>query len=369
MSTKEEHLKEIERDEERECREFAGVRVDALIEQLAEARAERDAALAERDAVHHQLDELEGKFDAKLSERIEAIRSVPQPSPAPVVGGVTEVMLDELWCALPENMGATGFLDLEDWFDRARAAIRAQKRVDVEALLNIAREIGGSRGYDILEVIGDLPPEAKFAEMERDAREGGVTLLDIARRCAEALRSPGPDYLGPRHAVLAVIARVKEAEQRAAELEAKLAAAECTVRESYRAVDAATAERLEAARLARRGGEKPAAPAPLWQAEIASRVMNEIESMLDALPGIAGAAATPSCAEFSIQEAVAEIHRELAELVKPPATREEMLVTLVDLAWMLNWIHADTIAVLMSDDNQELVMLRAHLAKKQEAAK
>lgn len=143
MSTKEEHLKEIERDEERECREFAGVRVDALIEQLAEARAERDAALAERDAVHHQLDELEGKFDAKLSERIEAIRSVPQPSPAPVVGGVTEVMLDGLRDAVGPCAG--GFTAA--WIDRALAAeskpVEAPKPAEptrTERLVRFARD-------------------------------------------------------------------------------------------------------------------------------------------------------------------------------------------------------------------------------------
>lgn len=53
---------------------------------------------------------------------------------------------------------------------------------------------------------------------EADARAGGVTLLDIARRCAEALGSPGPEHLGPQHAVLAVIARMKDAEAREKEL-------------------------------------------------------------------------------------------------------------------------------------------------------
>lgn len=65
--------------------------------------------------------ELSRDLRAKLTEFAVA-------PPAPVGGGVTEAMLDDLWRRLPAFFDAEAVVVLDQWRQEARAAIRAQKQ-------------------------------------------------------------------------------------------------------------------------------------------------------------------------------------------------------------------------------------------------
>jgi hypothetical protein len=91
-----------------------------------------------------------------------------KPSPAPVVGGVTMEMLDEVPSACHDEPS------LRRWLNHARAAIRAQKRVDVEAIRAVADQIDNPRSDALYRAIGDAPSEASSAPQAEARKIHGI---------------------------------------------------------------------------------------------------------------------------------------------------------------------------------------------------
>lgn len=151
MATKQEHLLRLNHDEERACREFAGERIDELIDDLAEARAERDEAREElrshKDAAQINSEENSEVIRCLRAERAALRDALAKLKAAPPVaeasiGGVTEEMLDRLGNIFARH-GLSREMEkpIDEWMKAARAARRAQKRVDVEAIREVARSM------------------------------------------------------------------------------------------------------------------------------------------------------------------------------------------------------------------------------------
>ena len=121
---------------------------------IAEALAERDEARAHSTRVEGELLDA----NSRVAELAKLKAAPPAAESAPVVGGVTEAMMDELCEAIEIPSKKARGLML-----RIRAAIRATKRVDVEALRRLASYQIGWRdadvGKDILSALGDEPAE------------------------------------------------------------------------------------------------------------------------------------------------------------------------------------------------------------------
>jgi hypothetical protein len=225
VKTKQDHLRLIMADYSSEELEAAQDWISRYQDELAEAREELERAKAAqpaeigiteaRVAVRAALERsrklglwadeprLQRALDA-LDAPAETTRTTqPATESGPVVGGVTETMLDDLVCELRRYPKARSAA-----IDRARAAIRATKRVDVEALRKVASELGGSGDPQwedaIHRAIGDEPaveapspepaaPAQEFTRMGCFFRRNGADWLRIvdgsrAHRADEMLR-------------------------------------------------------------------------------------------------------------------------------------------------------------------------------------
>lgn len=305
------------------------------LKNLAEARAERDAALAKAEQLGQRMpdDALLGSLAAELDcspfetlatlvrcarDRIFELKE-DQPSPAPVDGGVTEEMLDKLFAIAVNRVESPAYMLVREWIDAARAAIRAQKRVDVEAIRKVAESLPIGFGLTrsaILRAIGDVPPEATSA-LQAD----GFSI------------KMGDTFTAP----FVNLSRTPQAEP----------TVYVTPETPHDLVIQTTPAPAEAE------GPYQASGLNLWNRATPLAWCNS-HADLDEL-----------VRKLNLGHAA-----EQGKLVKPPATREEMLVALVDLAVLLGdrnpiWHLGLNIFVPANDAEREV--LRAHIAKKQEA--
>lgn len=419
MATKEDHRSRLDREEERACREFAGERIDNLLEDLAEALAERDEAkqdsaktleehlrvVAERDALRttcdatqrelaalrektsdERRDALECKvrealghglpfpeytdeqvagFVREVVDELRALKSAPRPKPAPVVGGATDAHIEAiLSCSRPANASRT--FQYIQAFEEARAAIRAQKRVDVEAIRSLAMTYppDGFIRPELLSALGDEPSEAPASapQAEPETWQHGET-----GRTVEMAESPGPRWQkvappapaeaeGPYSVDVTDIATFLHENGRTCQIH-----------------DTQVACRL--ARLANLGWKaeqgllvKPPADKDRWSDLDRAWAMNA-KAHLQALADIFG-----HDEDVTFDQALEDVRRRLS--LKPPETREEMLCEFLRLAIELGDekpIVFDQVCACPATawEERETVLrpfVRAHLDAKRKAA-
>lgn len=141
MATKEEHRKAIESVR----RERMGEVMISIVEDAEGCWAE---ALAERDVAREELRTFQDDHAHAVMARASK-SAQPAAESAPVVGGVTEAMLDEIESAFPGEWDSA--------INAARDATRKQKRVDVEAIREVAANCYADTKDKLLRAIGDEP--------------------------------------------------------------------------------------------------------------------------------------------------------------------------------------------------------------------
>lgn len=206
MATKEEHYEKIRRVQQAQDYMDALRKIQDEQQRHAEALAERDAAREENKVLNdfanklmaivkpndERMMSLNGALNAvmALKEREAELAKLKAAQPAaesaPVVGGVTEAMLDELCEALDIPSKRARGLML-----RIRAAIRATKRVDVEAIREVAANCYADTKEKLLRAIGDAPAaEAPVVELKLEKPYGDETVYPSA---------PSPEPAAPAH--------------------------------------------------------------------------------------------------------------------------------------------------------------------------